>query len=77
MKTEVKRAVIRDRAKERELLSKCTVSESGMIIYPGSAREDARTGSPITQLIDWYLYRTGKEKPLDYEIFEDFIEGRL
>lgn len=73
----MKRAVFRDKKKEQALLEKCTVSESGLIIYPGTGDEEKRTGSPVKLLIDWYLYQEADEKPMDADIFKDFINGKL
>lgn len=68
---------VRDHKKEKKLLSLLTVDESGFVIYEGPGTVAERTGSLATLLIDWYLYRNTKEKPLDAEIFRDLIERKL
>ena len=32
-----------------------------------------KTGSPAQHLIDWYMYRNGDTKPLDFEIFVNLM----
>ena len=63
--------------KEKELLSKCTVTEDGFIVYPGDAPLNQRIGSPVTQLIEWYLYKNSNEKPIDSDLFKAFVDEQI
>lgn len=65
-----------DKLTEQEILERCETDESGFIIYPGPYSIRERTGSPVMQLIEWYLYQTG-EKPLDADLFQSFLNGDL
>jgi hypothetical protein len=65
----------RNKKREAELIHLLTLNESGFIIYPGKESEDERTGSPAQLLIDWYLYKSGKEKPLDFDIFVQYLKN--
>ena len=51
-----------------------TIDESGFVIYSGKGPEIERTGSPAQLLIDWFLYKKGNEKPLDFDIFVQHIK---
>jgi hypothetical protein len=73
-KTEIYRKPVRNKQKEEELLRKLNLDESGFVIYPGTGTIQQRTGSPAMALINWHLYREGREKPLDYDIFKDLID---
>ena len=66
----------RNRKLEREILSKLTLNESGFVVYPGKGPEDERTGSLAQLLIDWYLYKKGNQKPLDFNIFLSFVKNQ-
>jgi hypothetical protein len=73
-KTEVLRKVMRNRQRELEIVKKLEIDSSGFVIYPGTKGSVAeRTGSPAISLINWYLYKTGTEKPLDYALFDDLM----
>jgi hypothetical protein len=67
------RQVLRDPKKEQEILNKLEVDESGFVVFKGHGPLRQRTGSQAMALINWHLYRDAKEKPLDYDIFHDFI----
>ena len=64
----------RNKKRETELLNLLTLNESGFVIYPGKGPEVQRTGSPAQLLIDWFLYKHGKEKPLDFHIFVQHLK---
>ena len=60
--------------RETELLNLLTINESGFVVYPGKESEDKRTGSPAKLLIEWFLYKRGTEKPLDFDIFVQHVK---
>lgn len=73
---EVKRkpvGLIRDRAKEKKILKSLTIDQSGMVIYPGKGSIESRTGSNAQLLIEWFLYKALKEKPIDADMFADLL----
>ena len=72
---EVKRKT-RDRKREEELLKLLNVDDSGFVIYPGPGPIRDRTGSPAYQLINWFLYKDGDEKPLDFPVFVQIIKEK-
>ena len=67
----------RDRKRERDIMNKLTLNDSGFVIYPGKGPEYERTGSPFQLLIDWFLYKKGKEKPLDFDIFVQHLNETM
>lgn len=62
--------------KEKEIMRLFQMDESGFIVYDGDGSVASRTGSPIIQLIEWYLYKKG-EKPLDADIFSSILKTKL
>ena len=70
----------RNRKKENELLDLLEIDDSGFILYPAPSHVplSERRGSPVVQLIDYYLYpNTVREKPIDYDLFLDLIKSKL
>ena len=67
----------RNRALEKQLLAILTIDDSGFVVYDGPGPASQRTGSQAQALIDWYLYRNTKEKPLDAEIFEKIVMEKM
>lgn len=64
----------RNKRLETKILNGLTINESGFVIYPGKGPEIERTGSPAQLLIDWFLYKNGTEKPLDFDIFANHMK---
>ena len=70
-------ALERNRHREQELLQLLNVDFNGFVIYDGPGPISERTGSSAQILIDWYLYRDAKEKPLDAEMFVKMMDKKL
>ena len=68
---------MRDRRREQQLLELLTLDDDGCVIYEGRGPVNQRTGSPARLLIDWFLYKDAKEKPLDADLFEDYAKKLL
>ena len=53
-----------------------STTEDGNFIYPGSEDADDRTGSNLHHLVA-YAVHDMQEKPLDYDIFREFLITKL
>ena len=62
---------------ERDILSllKDNIDESGFIVYNGEGSRKNRTGSAVNKLIEWFLYKNSPTKPLDADIFAEFLKS--
>ena len=65
---------VRNRAREQQVLDLLTLDDEGCVVYPGRGPISQRTGSPARILIEWLLYKDAKEKPLDADLFEDYVK---
>ena len=68
---------MRQRAREQQLLDLLTLDDEGCVVYAGRGPISQRTGSPARILIDWFLYKDAKEKPIDADLFEQLQRGEL
>ena len=68
---------VRNRQREQQLLDLLTLDDDGCVVYDGPGPRAQRTGSQAHLLIDWFLYRNAKEKPIDAELFESYVTKLL
>ena len=73
-----KKKMIKLESLQQMLLHKLSNStdEDGSFIYPGNTDVDDRTGSSLHHLVA-YAVHDMQEKPLDYDIFREFLITKL